>query len=105
MQLVWAIVTWVLGSVVVGWVLSRPRLAGQDRPRGWAAGRERTLSIVICVLAVLTLAQALVQLAAGRAEAGGWVELGAATMLGGGAVGSIVLRRRRLSEPAPRASE
>lgn len=105
MQLVWATVAWLFGSGAIGWVISRPRLVGQNKPRGWNAGRERTLSIVFCVLAVSALALGLAQLAAKGGGVSGWVLLGASPVIGGSAVGSIIIRRRRLSRPTPVANE
>lgn len=86
---------WIAGSGVIGYVLSRPALAGTERPPGWQAGRERLVVIILAVAAPLALVPAMNALQDDPSKATGWISLAAATCFGGGAIGTFLLRWRR----------
>lgn len=91
--------TWIAGSGVIGYVLSRPSLAGTVRPPGWQAGRERLVVIVLSVTAPLAFVLAVNSLQDDPSKATGWISLAAATFFGGAAIGTFLLRRRRIANP------
>ncbi len=97
MLFVLATLIWVAGSGGIGYVISRPRISGSERPPGWEAGREKTVAAILTAAAVSAFVLALTRLTTDASRPGGWFYLGAAVMGGGAALGAIALRRRRMS--------
>lgn len=96
---VWVLLIWCLGSMLVAAVAAMPRVAGPNPPAGWRAKRELKLSILFCVLGVCLLVASLSDVVSGGRLPMGWlVLLVPATLLGGAGVASLVLYRRRLKQ-------